>query len=421
MEGSQSTLTYIVKQIRHACCNYKERKAGSAGERACQTHFARELGQWSDMVGIEDFTLHPDAFLGWVRPACILGGISCLLIWFQLFGGGRRLALAALLCAGAAALLCLGQFILYRKWFDFLYPKSSSLNVFARRKPKGQIRARIIFGGHADAAYEMPFLLHPNKRLIYGVIGGAIGGLACLLCIALGFFIRTGYGPVSAQGVWLALGILALMAMPALCAALFFIDRKRVVDGANDNLSGCLVAMGVLREMARQGVRLEHTEVCCLITGGEESGLRGAMAFAKAHKTEMQQVDTIFIALETLREPQQLMVYTRGINGTQANSPRAAALLRRAARSQGIALEEAGVYPGATDAEAFSREGLAACALCGVDHDPKPYYHTRLDSYENIDASCLRLSLNICLQAAAILDADIAEGQVLAIPAQCLS
>lgn len=75
--------------------------------------------------------------------------------------------------------------------------------------------------------------------------------------------------------------------------------------------------MGVLREMAEQNVRFEHTEVCALLTGSEEAGLRGALAYAKRHKRELQQVETVFIAMDTMREIEQLQIYTSGCTGTQ--------------------------------------------------------------------------------------------------------
>ena len=208
------------------------------------------------------------------------------------------------------------------------------------------------------------------------------------------------------SGIWIALGIISAVLIPPFASGIFFINWKKIVDGANDNLSGSLVAMSVLREMALSDERLQNTEVCCLITGSEEEGLRGSKAFAKKHKHDFDDVETIFIALDTLREIKQLQVYTRGINGTQKNSEYVAKLLQAAGGNCGIDLHEAGVFPGATDAEAFSREGLLACGLCGVDHTPQTYYHTRRDTYDNIDEDCISLSLDICLEAARLYDAQ---------------
>ena len=67
-------------------------------------------------------------------------------------------------------------------------------------------------------------------------------------------------------------------------------------------------------------------------------------------------------------------------------------------------MKEPELYPGAIDAEAFSRLGLLASGFCGVNHDPKTYYHTRLDTADNISEECINLSLDICLEAARLYD-----------------
>ena len=42
--------------------------------------------------------------------------------------------------------------------------------------------------------------------------------------------------------------------------------------------------MSILKELPEKDERLEHTDVCYLITDGEGSGLRGALAYAKARQ-----------------------------------------------------------------------------------------------------------------------------------------
>ena len=79
-------------------------------------------------------------------------------------------------------------------------------------------------------------------------------------------------------------------------------------------------------------------------------------------------------------------------------------LIYQAGVNCGIEMKEADIYPGAVDAEAFSRQGFEAAGFCGVNHDPKTYYHTRLDTPDNISEECINLSLDICLEAAKLYD-----------------
>ena len=405
MKKNQNAITYIKGQIYYICQTFKDRAGGSTGERNCQRHFMKQLTAWSDSVVEEEFILHPGSFLGWIIPSSLLNIMAVLLFWVWAFNGSPFFPMLGFLCATASVLLFVCQFLLYYRFSDRLYPEKTSVNVFARRQPRGETKRRIIFGGHADAAYEMTYILHSGKKsLLYVFFGPIIGGFyvwfVSLTALIQAFTV--GYAVLS--GIWIVLGIIAAILIPPFASGVFFINWKTIVDGANDNLSGSLVAMSVLREMELSHERLQNTEVCCLITGAEEEGLRGSKAFAKKHKHDFNDVETIFIALDTLRETKQLQVYTRGINGTQKNSEYVGKLLQAAGKNCGIELQAAGIYPGATDAEAFSREGLLACGFCGVDHTPQTYYHTRHDTYDNIDEGCLSLSLDICLEAARLYD-----------------
>ena len=93
-------------------------------------------------------------------------------------------------------------------------------------------------------------------------------------------------------------------------------NPKRVVDGANDNLSGCYMGITLLREMQQLGITLEHTEVGVILTGSEEAGLRGAKAWAKAHKDDYRDVPTYILCFDTIHDPRFLMINRRDLNST---------------------------------------------------------------------------------------------------------
>ena len=69
-----------------------------------------------------------------------------------------------------------------------------------------------------------------------------------------------------------------------------FVDFKSISPGANDNLTGTYAALCALRMLEEGGVQFENTEVCAMITDGEEAGLRGAKDFAKRHLEEYTDV-----------------------------------------------------------------------------------------------------------------------------------
>lgn len=393
-------INYVTDGIKHVCETYKRRLAGSASERACQEYFACELSQYADKVDKEQVTLHPKAFMGSIIVQALFGILTAALFW------GARLSrspLLSVLCCISGVIAFASwflEFVLYRQVFDRLYPKAESDNVIATRKSSGKATKQIIFVGHADAAYEMAMLSREPLWLVallvviadIGVIVSMAGGI-------LQLFMDT------SSGFWSAFAIAQSVFMLAYIPFLWLVDWRTVTDGANDNLTGCYISMEILRNMERENIRFEHTDVRCLITCGEEAGLRGAFAYAKRHGAELMGIDTVVIAVDTINEPGELMVYPRGICGTQRNSEEVCELLRQAGRNCGVDLQDAGIYPGANDADAFSRRGIKATAICGVCHSPAPYYHTRLDTWDNINPYCISKTMEICGEAARLFDA----------------
>ncbi|MCL2508638.1 MAG: M28 family metallopeptidase [Oscillospiraceae bacterium] len=401
---SKHTMDYMIGGIRHVCATFKKRAPGTQSERDAQAFFKDELGKLSDDVIMEDFTLHPHAFMGFIPVTAVFLLASVALYWF----GGSSLAVSVIrvVLPLLAVLMFIVEFMMYRELVDVFFPKRISRNVYATRKPKGEVKRRIIFGGHTDAAYEWTYALHGQIKALATVIGSAVVSMIIVTAVNIAFFVKTlmSSDPIAIEGIWKTLGIVMLCCIPSAIAISLFTNWRVIVDGANDNLSANYIAMSVLKEMQDNDFRFENTEVACLLTGSEEAGLRGAEAFARKHKQDLSEIETVFIAMDTMREVDQLMIYTRGCTGTVKNSDAVGRLLHEAGMNCGIDMPIAGLYPGAVDAEAFSRNGLLAAGFNGVNHNPQLYYHTRHDTPDNISPECIELSLKICLEAAELFD-----------------
>lgn len=395
----------IKNQIRYMCMAFKNRSGGSVAECQCQEYIETELKADADTVVTQDFTVHPDAGWAWIIIVAVSGMASIILPLFNV--QSTWLAILSFSLSLLAVLVTVFQFLMGYCMIDRLFPGKRAKNVFATVKPRGEVKQRIVFTGHADAAYEMTYSHRGGAKKVLRVAVTAIAGLVITFLLNTAVLLRHIIaGGLPIFGVWHWLRIAALLFLPAFIRALFFFNIRCIVDGANDNLSGCVVAMAALRQLSAPQMRLEHTEVGCLITSSEECGLRGARAFGQQYVQESDGIETLFVVLDTLHDVDQLRVYSRGMNGFQENSGRVANLLYNSAQTLGFSLPEAESYLGATDAEALSREGLHACALCGVDHNPQPYYHTRADNADNINEECLSVCLDICLEAARAYDKE---------------
>ncbi|MBP3328247.1 MAG: M28 family peptidase [Clostridia bacterium] len=400
---SPELLKYMIDGIKFVCQKYKRRSPGSQSERDAQDYFKKELSEFADEVYSEDFTLHPHAFMGFIFYSAIFSLIGVACYWLSPVSS--VLPVLGTVLTLLAVLMFLFEFLFYGEFVDFLFPKRVSRNVFATRKPSGEVKRRIIFGGHTDASPEWTFSLHGGLPALAAVIGGSIIGMFIIFGSNIAIFVKSLMSDaVVLEGFWKVLGIVNICTIPFIIAIMFFINWRVIVDGANDNLSANYISMAVMKEMAENDFRFENTEVCCLLSGSEEAGLRGAKAFAKKHRQEMLDVETVFISLDTMREIKEFRINTIGCTGTVHSDEAVGDLLHEAGMNCGVDIPRSELYPGAVDADGFTKYGLRACGFTGVSHDPQTYYHTREDSWDNISPECLELSLDICREAARLYD-----------------
>jgi Zn-dependent M28 family amino/carboxypeptidase len=147
------------------------------------------------------------------------------------------------------------------------------------------------------------------------------------------------------------------------------------------------MGIALLKMMKDEGIDLENTEVGVIITGSEEAGLRGATAWAQAHKNDYKDVPTFIISYDTIHDPKQLMVNYRNLNGTVKTDKEVGDLFYEASQELGIFCKKGMVPPmgGATDDAAFAKAGFRATGITGLNHKLENYYHTRRDTYDNMD------------------------------------
>lgn len=388
---------FSVRGIKKICKDVGPRPAGSEQEHEAQKLMAAELDGACDKVEIEPFDVHPGAFLGWI----LTDGIMMIAAIVLFFFGMSAIALA--LCA-LSLIFAIVEFLLYKKLLDPFFPKKTSHNVVAVRKPKGEVKRRIIFSGHADSANEWRFTYYGGSKLLVPIIGLSFVGI--LLGLVLGIWaVAAGHAFSAADsGALNVMRYVFLAWIPILFTALFFENKKRPVMGANDDLTGCFISMAVVKYMQQHDIRFENTEVWVVLTGSEEAGLRGAKAFCKAHKNELSDVETVFVGLDTIRDYDFAAVYSRDLTGTVKNDAGAYALVKEAAKQTGLDLPYKSVFFGATDAAAVTQAGMKAVSVAAMDPAPAKYYHTRLDTADNLDIKTVEAVLGVALETAFLFD-----------------
>lgn len=394
----EQAVGYSVGAIKHICSEVPPREPGSAGEKAAQDYLQQHIVEngWADSVTSQPFTVAPKAFMGFSRIIPVLIVIGIILFYW--------LPWAPILFCLAGLAVLIFEFLLYWKFLDPFYKKATSHNLIAVKKASGEVKRRIIVSGHSDAAYEWRVF---NKFGPVVHIGGMalsiIGVLAAIILSIVSLTLSA--AAFEANYAWMLVVMLAFL--PGYVSLYFYSDYKRVVPGANDNLTGSLAAVSILKCLKEAGITYENTEVVCLVTGSEEAGLRGAKAFAQEYKDKLSEngVQTVFLGLETFRDIEHMSIYHRDLSGTVKHDPRMVALLDRAAEPFcEKPLPHASVFIGASDCAAMTQAGIPGCTLASMDPAPARYYHTRKDSADNLDPACIALGLDIALEAVEIFN-----------------
>lgn len=384
---------FAVQGITHICNEIGPRECGSENEKKAQEYMGEVLKNYADTVTRETFSVHPRAFMSFVP----LAGASLISATCANIAGAfvnKKFSAYSVPLIGATLASVVGEFGLYKKPLDPLFPKKESGNIVAVRKASGETKRRIIISGHTDSAPEWTYTYKLGSKGVVLVAGYAVAGL--LYGIASTAVSLTSKNAKLKKA--LSLGQLAFA--PGFAALYKFTDPTRHVDGASDDLSGCYIANSVMKYLADNDVRFENTEVVALLAGGEECGLRGSEAFFKAHPEMLNDgVETVFAGFDTIRDEEYMMIYTKDLNGLVKNDIGACTLVKNAAAKCGKDVPFGAIPLGSTDAAAASRAGIKAASFVAMDPAPARYYHTRLDTADNLCPETIEKTIEIALQA----------------------
>ncbi len=395
---------YAVKGITKICNKIGPRKPGSPEELRAQQWMERDMKNYCDETTIEEFTLHRQGFMGFIPFTVCCGVASVFLNWFVT-------PIAAFVLCILAFVPLIFEFLMYKQFDDFLFPKQTSHNMIATRKPKGEVKQRIIMIGHSDSQFEwnLNYLLGGLQAKLFceipAVVGLVIQTIFALVCIIVG---KGAAANTIEKLHWffITFFIVSIVFIPFEISFIFFQSWTKSVPGASDNLSGCYTGMGAIKALAEAGVEFENTEIKMICSGSEEAGLRGAKAYVKAHLDELKELPTAVVALDTFRDLEDMAVYDRDLSGTVQHDWGVKNLVKNAAANCGLELEFASIYIGGCDAAAFTQKGIKATGFAAMNPDPPRYYHTRLDTPENLRPECITKGIEIMCETLCMYDKE---------------
>lgn len=399
---------YAVKGITKVCRRIGPRKPGSPEEYRAQQWFQKDMKNYCEETRIEEFTLHRQGFMGFIPFTVACGIASVFVNWFAS-------PIAALILCICAFVPLVFEFLMYKEFDDFLFPKQTSHNMIAVRKPKGEVKQRIVMVGHSDSQFEwtLNYLIGGLQAKLFveipAVVGLIVQTVFALVCIIAG----KGGAAVniqSARWFFILFFVVSCVFIPFEFAFLFFQSWTKSVPGASDNLSGCYVGMAAVKALDEAKVRFENTEVVVICSGSEEAGLRGSKAYAKAHEKELKEIPTCVVALDTFRDLETMAVYHRDLSGTLQHHDGTKVLVHDACANCGFDVKYESIYIGGSDAASFTQRGIPATGFAAMDPAPPRYYHTRLDTPENLRPETIKAGIEIMIEACCMFDKDGIDG-----------
>lgn len=390
---------FATRTITDVCKNIGPREAGTEAELNAQNYMAQKVGDAADEVKQEEFKISHRAFLAWPLISGIMLMISTALIAVDYWALPKVefSFYISLIFDCLIWIMLIGEFLLYRKVTDPFFPKWTSHNTYCIRHAKGEVKRRIIMAGHSDSSMEWHPTYAGGKYFLYVTFIAPIIGLAVNMIMSV---INIA---VDKDLLWSV--IVCLCMIPGFILIILFMNYKICVDGANDNLTGCMMGASVLKFMGDNDIRFENTEVIAMFSGSEEEGLRGARAAAKLHpEWKDPNVETVFIAFDTITDYDDMGIYYRDMTGTVRQDEKACCLMEQGCKNAEHNVNRAVLFFGASDAAAVGQAGVPSICFAAMNPGPPRYYHTRLDTVEQLNRKTIEKGIQIALETTFLFD-----------------
>ncbi|MFX0012408.1 MAG: M28 family peptidase [Candidatus Hermodarchaeota archaeon] len=414
MKTDESYADFMFNFVDTICKKFGPRYSCSEAERNANIWIRGELGKFCDETLIDEFDTRPALYpQGFIKVAGILGGISPLFMPLMF-----PFPIISLILVITGLIVLYTELFLMKEWVGFLFKTKKSTNVFGIIKPTEEVKFRIVFEGHTDSAKEMNIAsLKPQWRRIIGIIG--IYFLMHTIIFSLWKFIAqivSGASIVLTNWSFFSFTLLDLIYLiPLVIIYPFFILLlkgflgKRVVLGANDNLSASAVAVAIGMYLSKN--RPKNVEVWVGSQGSEEVGDKGATAFVKKYGAQGILDKTYTVVLECCGAADAIAIIERdmhrAIYDKEVNDLLEKAYNDVKAENPDILnLRKVSLKIGACDACKYIHAGYQASALFGVEkHKNKAVnWHSVNDAPITMDKKILTDFLKISLKFVEIVD-----------------
>lgn len=381
MEPDVGTLREIVETLERI-----ERPSASDGERHAAEWIRRRFEALGLQARIEVEAAHGTYW--WPE------GLATLAAGLAGLGRGRRAVAAAVGAAAAASVV------------DDV---SGGPHVLRRALPRRTTHNVVAEAGDPDAPRTLLFVAHHDAAH-----GGVIFTPELITLVADRFpqwYAKQETSPpvmqlVAAGPALVALGALTgvrtlrrLGTAVSLASAAAFADiaARKVVPGANDNLTAVATLLELARELAADpppGVR-----VILLSTGSEESFMEGMRGFGARHFGSLPKATTRVVCVESVGSPELIVIEGEGMIRMTDYPLQSRDLLAACGEAAGVPLRRGLRLGLATDGLIALKAGYPTATLASVTPYKFPSnYHSQSDVARNVDFGSVAGAVRVCEQ-----------------------
>ncbi len=398
-------MKYQREFIRRIIDRCGPRLPGSEEENRAAGIIADEFMSVTGNAVVEEFSYAAKACIGAI-PA-IGAGLMMAGIFFFWF------PLVTLILTAALLIFAVPQIILYREWFDPLFPKSTSRNVYSIIDPPGgakYVRATLVLSAHIDSSWHCPPFAEKSHLARYKLNYGVISAIMLLLLSAarLGGTEFLGLLPWS---MWWT-----MLMVPLLYPGFYFLFRYLVYDksvaspGAMDDLSGIAVTLGLAKiYRAQRKKRPRNIRILLVAFGAEEAGLRGSRAFIRQHRNDLLAGDVWVLNVDGVADKDEFLCIEGEAWQMVRYDREYVKTVESLMKEMGLRYTRWIMDAGGTDGAEFAKAGITkAITVVAQDRTPRSNYHTRYDTLEHLDPEAMRLMNDLCMGIIEKIDARVA-------------
>ncbi|MDE6885377.1 MAG: Zn-dependent exopeptidase M28 [Clostridia bacterium] len=346
---------------------------------------------------------------------------------FIAFAGFYLSPIASLAISAFLLLFALTHIFYYSHLLDPLFPKDQSQNVYAVIPPKsGEAKYNVILSAHMDSSWcWLHSYKNPNTMMIktgLGVLSVVILMIVSIVTIILEASTSISFMALSKVFANMSansysgkdIAIMIMYCLPVLCLPGFYFltqylsyDKKIAAPGAMDNLSGVAMSIEVIKHFQNSEDEIaKDAKFIVLGTGAEESGLIGAMAFAKAHKDDKELVtdNTYAINLDSFRDMEHFNVVKKDTLQFIPFDKELIELSKQAIENCNLQSHIIENPVGGSDSTAFAKAGIKTITLNAQDPRPTDYYHTTNDGMDNLNIDTLEKGFDVVVELIRLID-----------------